>query len=333
MRIFKFSCFNASRLLDTNNSTKKRSQRGSRKSSYSLAQRSENERVCSTLPHSSFTVDSIGREALNPRNSIFGTPINLAEQDRLQTQHFLLKYVWGSNFSSPVTQILEFGGAKVLDVGCGPGTWCLDMATDYESSEFFGIDISPLFPSHIKPPNTTFLLADILSGLPFQDNYFDFIYLRNMSLEFTVKQCKEIVIPELTRIVKPGGFIECMDYCFPKNFGPTSKIIFDLWADELVARKFDPNMDNQFFDLLSSQPNIIDIKKEYRAIPLGNWGKMNGRMALNDVIQLLQLIGPSISLSGRNLENFLEEFKKECELYKHENTSYRIFAIKHRNTI
>ena len=36
--------------------------------------------------------------------------------DKLQMQHYLLRYVWQSNFSAPVKEILNHG-AEVLDLG------------------------------------------------------------------------------------------------------------------------------------------------------------------------------------------------------------------------
>jgi tRNA G46 methylase TrmB len=31
---------------------------------------------------------------------------------------------------------------NVLDVGCGPATWLLELATEYPANNFYGIDIA-----------------------------------------------------------------------------------------------------------------------------------------------------------------------------------------------
>lgn len=31
---------------------------------------------------------------------------------------------------------------NVLDVGCGPATWLMDLSTEYPNSNFYGIDIT-----------------------------------------------------------------------------------------------------------------------------------------------------------------------------------------------
>src|SRR5581483_1184992 len=93
--------------------------------------------------------------------------------DYLHQHHFLVKSIWSSNFSSPIGELLK-NGAKILDVRCGAGTFLLELSNEYPLSEFIGIDKTKLFPSLIKPSNLKFIHANILEGLPFQDNYFDF---------------------------------------------------------------------------------------------------------------------------------------------------------------
>ncbi|RUS24898.1 hypothetical protein BC938DRAFT_472931 [Jimgerdemannia flammicorona] len=92
-------------------------------------------------------------------------------------------------------------GALILDVGCGPGTWVLfdgidmvihgladafyalqDVATEYPEIEFVGLDVNSIFPETIKPPNATFIRANILSGLPFEDDTFDLVHMKQMNL-------------------------------------------------------------------------------------------------------------------------------------------------------
>ncbi|CAG8745453.1 10726_t:CDS:2, partial [Cetraspora pellucida] len=50
------------------------------------------------------------------------------EIERLQKQHWFYKRIWQSNYSAPVEEKLKAGGAKVLDIGCGPGTWIIEMS-------------------------------------------------------------------------------------------------------------------------------------------------------------------------------------------------------------
>lgn len=111
----------------------------------------------------------------------------------------------GENFSAPVRDLLSGSAAvsqptrnsggstdnwsveslpppRVLDVACGTGIWCLEMATEFPNSQFYGIDLSACYPSDIKPGNTTFSKCDILSdkGFPFPDGHFDYVFMRQV---------------------------------------------------------------------------------------------------------------------------------------------------------
>ncbi|PKK69123.1 S-adenosyl-L-methionine-dependent methyltransferase [Rhizophagus irregularis] len=130
--------------------------------------------------------------------------------DRLHMYHFLKGYIFQGNFSSPIEDIIIEGGCKVLDIGCGPGTWLLDLSNKYENSYFFGVDIKPIFPREIKPNNLEFIEADVTNGLSFRDNEFDLTHADLMGLMFTPEQW-DIVLSELIRVTKPGGYIEISD--------------------------------------------------------------------------------------------------------------------------
>jgi len=81
------------------------------------------------------------------------------------------------------------------------------MATSYPHVEIIGIDISPIQPSQIKPENFTFIQANFFDGLPFADDSFDFVFQRLM-VGAIPKDKWPLVINELTRVLKPGGYLE-----------------------------------------------------------------------------------------------------------------------------
>ena len=83
------------------------------------------------------------------------------------------------------------------------------MAEMYPKATFIGIDISPIFPTETKFSNVTFFVANVLNGLPFEKNTFDFVFQRFLSSSHTNKQWEE-VINELIRVLKSGGYLELM---------------------------------------------------------------------------------------------------------------------------
>jgi ubiquinone/menaquinone biosynthesis C-methylase UbiE len=84
------------------------------------------------------------------------------------------------------------------------------MAKTYSLTTVTGIDCDQLFPSHVPVPNANFNICNIVNGLPFDDNTFDFVHQRFLGTTFTEKEWTE-VIPELVRVTKPGGWIELME--------------------------------------------------------------------------------------------------------------------------
>ncbi|RIB29681.1 S-adenosyl-L-methionine-dependent methyltransferase, partial [Gigaspora rosea] len=116
-----------------------------------------------------------GRRYHNTENAVYYLPNDENETDRLHFQHFLIRYIWQNNFSAPVEHILSKPGAKVLDIGCGLGSWSFDIATTYPLAKVIGLDISPHQPTQIIPKNFEFIKANTQERLPFDDNTFDFV--------------------------------------------------------------------------------------------------------------------------------------------------------------
>lgn len=68
---------------------------------------------------------------------------------------------------------------RILDIGCGTGTWCIEMADSYPSAEVIGVDLSPSQPL-LVPPNASFQLDDIEEEWTWTRS-FDYIHTRYMA--------------------------------------------------------------------------------------------------------------------------------------------------------
>src|SRR5690242_10696368 len=73
----------------------------------------------------------------------------------------------------------------VLDIACGPGGWCLDLAHAYPDVEVAGIDISQTMISYARARarsqglgNASFEVMDATQPLAFSDQSFDLINAR-----------------------------------------------------------------------------------------------------------------------------------------------------------
>lgn len=72
----------------------------------------------------------------------------------------------------------------LMDYVPGPATWSLEMSREYPKTQFYGCDISAVFPQTVKPQNCHFDVANILTGLPYPDNHFDFVHQRLLTAGF-----------------------------------------------------------------------------------------------------------------------------------------------------
>jgi ubiquinone/menaquinone biosynthesis C-methylase UbiE len=83
------------------------------------------------------------------------------------------------------------------------------MATDFPSSKFYGINPVATFPGYVSPRNVEFIVANVLTDtLPFKDAEFDYVFARNLMFTFQKPNFESIVMKEILRVVKPGGYVE-----------------------------------------------------------------------------------------------------------------------------
>src|SRR4051812_16422099 len=97
-----------------------------------------------------------------------------------------------------------------------------EMASDYPNTQITGLDISPIQPSEIRPQNVDFIIANLLNGLPFENDTFDYVFQRFL-FGALPKDSWPDVINELTRVVKPGGYLEVIKLTFS-----TEQIIMEI---------------------------------------------------------------------------------------------------------
>ncbi|CAI2171733.1 17218_t:CDS:2, partial [Funneliformis geosporum] len=223
-----------------------------------------------------------GRRFHNEKSTInYYLPNDSQESDRLNMQHYLYRHIWKGNFSSPMAKELTGGNTSVLDIGCGPGFWLLDMAQKYPSSTFVGIDISPTFPSSNQiPSNAIFLQHNILEteGLPWPPDTINFVYKRFMALSFTQKDLVKL-INEIVRITKSNGWIEIMDYTYSlKNCGKITKDLVDALIKFHESDNIKVPSSNDIKNILEGNENITNIQYEEICTPMGKWSGRIGEI-------------------------------------------------------
>lgn len=104
----------------------------------------------------------------------------------------------------------------ILDSACGAGFWTLDMANTYPNSKVISLDVFPSDERRSKPAanaamNIVYKHGDLTSHLSLPDNYLDIIYQRDTAY-YMPSERWPFLFDEYLRILKPGGYIEIVDY-------------------------------------------------------------------------------------------------------------------------
>ncbi|CAG8532346.1 6911_t:CDS:2 [Diversispora eburnea] len=285
----------------------------------------------------------------------FHLPKNHADIDRMQIMHFLLKVLWGNNYSSPIEPLLKNGNARILDVGCGPGTWLLELATNHPHTQFTGIDITKAFPSEIKPKNLQFIQYDINNGLlPFPDNHFDFVKMSNMNSCLKDYQW-DLVLRDLVRVLKPGGYIELMECdMIYHHSGPLfSKLIHYHYYNNLYYKSNSSSTSiinssstnnkpsthltstttssliNLNHSFNTSSISLINVKSDHRNISVGIHGGKSGKIyeELLDMYFADTVIDILPKFIGVTKDEFLEFWKRCRDEFTKYNSSTKVYRF------
>lgn len=67
----------------------------------------------------------------------------------------------------------------ILDLGTGTGIWAIEMGDQFPRADVLGVDLSPIQPNAV-PPNVRFEVDDVEDNWTFRENYFDFIFSKDM---------------------------------------------------------------------------------------------------------------------------------------------------------
>jgi ubiquinone/menaquinone biosynthesis C-methylase UbiE len=230
----------------------------------------------------------------------YALPADMEEIDRLDFQHYMLRFAFQGNYAAPIKN-----PAGILDVGAGTGRWAIEMARAFPSARVIGLDIKPPAvdarasakpDADPRPPNYSFTPGNLLEGLPFDEGSFDFVHQR---LLFTAIPHDRWpwVVRELTRVTRPGGWVELVDSIGLANGGPNVEQLMD-WIRRLSFLRGVDLMDGgRIGDYLREAPLV---NQSFRRIdlPTGAHGGRLGKLVATDFFSVCKGYGGMIASQG-----------------------------------
>ena len=97
-------------------------------------------------------------------------------------------------------------GARICDIGCGPGRYLKNLLEDYPDNDYYGVDLSESVLAELDKRVTA--KQGSLTNVPYKDEFFDMVYTCE-ALEHAVNISG--AVRELWRITKPGGRVVVID--------------------------------------------------------------------------------------------------------------------------
>lgn len=190
------------------------------------------------------------------------------------------------------------------------------MAADYPWTQFVGVDIATHHPDLTLPSNVTFQQGDVMDGLPFSMQSFDYIHVRMLATGIHASRWISL-LQEIFRVTSVGGFVEIVesDYLHHRT-GPAGDQI-NAWIQEITLER---GMDLGCIHRLETDLEAVgftDIECEAVSVPTGGgWGGTVGQLSINNYESVLRTLTPRIRAFGveaEEVERIFQKWRTEVE--------------------
>jgi SAM-dependent methyltransferase len=265
-------------------------------------------RIDKPLPSPTALKWAEGRLVLQPDLNALSR--GLLESNRFDFQHNMLKYILqGQNFLAPIQS-----PHSILDVGCGTGRWASEVARQFPSARVVGLDRIPPRQGE-SSLNYTFVEGNVLNSLAFENQVFDFVHMR-LLYSAIPSLSWPIVLRELVRVTRVGGWVELIETASIENRGPAADLLNTWIVESYRNRGLDMTMGSRIGIMLQSA-SIPHVVQREIALPIGLHGGQLGKMLEADVIGIFQESKPLVVsqglASGQEYDAVVREWRLEAE--------------------
>lgn len=211
---------------------------------------------------------------------------------------------------------------RVLDIGCGPGRWLLDIAQEYPTVEkLYGIDISKTIVNYAcqqakqrqvptgPRERVEFLAMDALRMLEFPDSFIDLVNFR-FGVSFMRQWDWKNLYREIRRVLRTDGTVRIVETLVGYETTSTAFLAFLVELRRAFYRAghlFEENergLINKLPDLLI-QHGFQKIESRQRVITFKS-GTQTGDAFVEDMLHLMNTIRPFLQHWGCLPQNYDE---------------------------
>lgn len=224
------------------------------------------------------------------------------EISRLDMQHFMFRWELGDDVLAPVTN-----PSAILDVACGTGRWARDMARRFPQARIIGFDINAAQierslaegaarGNDLLPKNCTFLAGDALQRFAFAEGTFDLVMARATSAFMPANRYPDL-IAEMTRVARPGGWIELRDFGLVQSGSRALTEMTEIFQQLMAARGQYPGSGPYLAEPLA-RAGLRDIRVKTVTVRSGVQPSRGGRLMLADYLALMERLSPIMERAG-----------------------------------
>ncbi|KAK7039779.1 S-adenosyl-L-methionine-dependent methyltransferase [Favolaschia claudopus] len=190
-----------------------------------------------------------------------------AEKMRLDELYMAFREYQNSQTSFAPEALYDPAPRRILDLGCGGGSWAFDIAFQFPNAELIAVDASPTLLETQLLENMRFQMADVTQPLPFQPASFDIVHARLLFMH--VPNASD-ALQRAATLVKPGGWLFVEDFDFSsvvRTGGPVVSQVMGLWCDILAADGADASFGGKMQSVIERMGEFGDIQRQRVLIP------------------------------------------------------------------
>ncbi|KAJ6521313.1 hypothetical protein B0H19DRAFT_1204046 [Mycena capillaripes] len=158
----------------------------------------------------------------------------------------------------------------ILDLGCGGGYWAMEAAKQWPNAHVIGLDLKDIQPELyqldayymrcLEDCRLRWVHGNLLDGLPFPSDYFDFVHISNIGLGVPEDEWQS-VLEEVSRVLKCNGILEIIeeDLIFPCLPPRPSRLALPPLNLDFIPRERKDSAPPSAFSTRSSNTMISDL--------------------------------------------------------------------------